>query len=182
MAAAHDVSTFIANFQGGGARANLYSVVLTFPAGIADNFTAQKASFTCTASSLPSSNTGIKMVPYMGRQVKLAGDKTFDDWTITIMNDTDFSVRNAFERWADAISGHASNLAAGGYSNPANYFANATITQLDREGYELKTYNFVDIFPIQVSEIQMGYAQNDVVEEFSVTLAVNYWSSAGITN
>lgn len=178
----HAVSDFISMFQGGGARPNLYSVVLTFPVGIADNFTSQKASFTCSAASLPSSNTGMTMVPYMGRQVKLAGDKTFDDWTVTILNDTDFSVRNAFERWADAISGHASNLAASGYSNPTNYFANATITQLDREGNELKTYEFQDIFPLQISEIQMGYAQNDTVSEFSVTLAVNYWASVGITS
>ena len=171
------VTEFIANFQGGGARPNLYNVNLTFPVGVANSETSRKASFTCTTASLPSSNMGIAQVPYMGRMVKIAGDKTFDDWTITIVNDTDFSVRNAFERWTDAINGHVSNISAGGWANPSRYHASALVTQLDRENREIKSYQFNQIFPMQISEIQLGFANNDVVEEFTVTLAVNSWSA-----
>lgn len=171
------VTEFIANFQGGGARPNLYNVSLQFPLGIASPFTSRKASFTCRSASLPSSNMGMAMIPYMGRQVKVAGDKTFDDWTITVINDTDFSVRNAFERWVDAINGHVSNLAAPGWSNPSRYYANAEVIQLDREDRAIKNYIFEAIFPINLSEIQLGFDQNDMVEEFTVTLAVNYWRS-----
>jgi hypothetical protein len=169
------VTEFIANFQGGGARPNLYNVILTFPLGIGSAQESRKASFTCRSASLPASNMGLVQVPYMGRQVKIAGDKTFDDWTITIINDSDFSVRDAFERWTDRISGHVGNVAAPGFGNPTRYFANAEVIQLDREDYEVKSYFFEGIFPTSVSDIQMGFDQNDMVEEFTVTLAVNYW-------
>lgn len=175
------VSEFIANFQGGGARPNLYEVALTFPAGIGSPLDSRKASFTCKAASLPSSNTGLATVPYMGRQVKMAGDKIFDDWTIQIVNDTDFAVRDAFERWADAISGHQSNTAAAGFGNPSRYYADATVTQLDREHRAIKSYTFEAIFPLNVSEITLGYDNNDIVEEFSVLFAVNYWSARTTT-
>lgn len=171
------VNGFIANFQGGGARPNLYNVVLTFPPSLPAGLASVKASFTCKAASLPSSNMGMAQVPYMGRQVKLAGDKTFDDWTITIVNDTDFSVRDTFERWLDYINGHVSNVAFPGWGNPTNYFASAQVIQLDREDRPIKSYSMDAIFPLNVSEIQLGFDQNDVVEEFSVTLAVNYWRS-----
>lgn len=171
------VSDFIANFQGGGARPNLYNVILTFPASIAAGLASVKASFTCKAASLPSSNMGIATAPFMGRHVKLAGDKTFDDWTITILNDTDFSIRNAFEMWIDRINGHLSNVSAPGWSNPVMYFANAEVIQLDREQNPIKSYLFEGIWPTQLGEIQLGFDQNDMIEEFTVTLAVNYWTS-----
>lgn len=175
------VTNFIANFQGGGARPNLYNVLLTFPPAVANSLSSVKAAFTCRAASLPASNLGMAVVPFMGRQVKLAGDKTFDDWTITIINDTDFSVRDSFERWMDYINGHVSNVAARGWGNPTNYFANAEVVQLDREDREVKSYFFEGIFPINVSEIQLGYDQNDMVEEFTVTFAVNYWAARTTT-
>lgn len=175
------VTEFIANFQGGGARPNLYEVILTFPAGIASPLASRKASFTCRSASLPSSNMGLAQVPYMGRQVKLAGDKTFDDWTITIINDVDFVVRDAMEQWVDRINGHLSNKAAAGFGNPTRYFANAEVVQLDREDKPVKNYFFEAIWPTNVSEIQLGYDQNDVIEEFSVTLAVNYWTARTTT-
>ena len=141
----------------------------------------RKASFTCTAASLPASNMGTAIVPYMGRQVKLAGDKTFDDWTITVVNDMDFSVRNTFERWIDQINGHVGNVAQPGWGNPTRYFANAEVIQMDREDRPAKNYFFEAIFPINLSDIQLGFDQNDVVETFTVTLAVNYWRSSTTT-
>lgn len=171
------VNNFIANFQGGGARPNLYNVIVTFPPSLPAGLASRKASFTCKAASLPGSNMGMAQVPFMGRQVKLAGDKTFDDWTITIVNDTDFAVRDTFERWMDYINGHVSNVSFPGWGNPTNYFASAQVIQLDREDRAIKSYSMDAIFPLNVSEIQLGFDQNDVIEEFSVTLAVNYWRS-----
>jgi hypothetical protein len=171
------VNSFIANFQGGGARPNLYEVILTFPSLVSNPFATLKASYTCKAATIPSSNMAAIDVPYMGRAVKVAGDKTFDDWTVTIINDTDFAVRDAFERWLDRINGHESNVAAFGWGNPSNYYANAVVRQMGREGQYLKEYYVEGIFPTQVGEIQLGYDQNDQIEEFQVTFAVNYWSS-----
>lgn len=175
------VNAFIANFQGGGARPNLYEVILTFPTLVSNPFATTKASFTCKAATIPASNIGSIDVPYMGRIVKVAGDKTFDDWTVTIINDTDFVVRDAFERWVDRINGHVSNVAAPGWENPSNYYANAIVRQLGREDQVLKEYFVEGIFPTQVGEIQLGYDQNDQIEEFQVTFAVNYWTSRTTT-
>jgi len=171
------VSSFMANFQGGGARPNLYEVILTFPQAVPDaNFAQVKTAFTCKAASLPSSNMGIAEVPYMGRAVKLAGDKVFDDWNITIVNDLDFASRNAFERWLNFINEHESNL---GVDPPMLYLADAVVNQLDRSGGIIKSYQMERIFPTQVGEITLGYDQNDQVEEYSVTFAVNWWSTIG---
>jgi hypothetical protein len=175
------INSFIANFQGGGARPNRYEVILTFPALVANPFATTKASYTCKASSIPSSNMGAVDVPYMGRAVKVAGDKTFDDCKFTIINDSDFSVRDTFERWVDRILGHDRNVAESGWENPSNYYANAVVRQLGRENQVLKEYTVEGIFPTQVGDIQLGYDQNDQVEEFQVTFAVNYWSAATTT-
>lgn len=171
------VNGFIANFQGGGARPNLYNVVLTFPASLPVGLASVKAAFTCKAASLPSSNLGMAQVPFMGRAVKLAGDKVFDDWNISIINDTDFSVRNAFELWSNYINGNMGNVSAPGWGNPTNYFAYADVIQLDREDRAIKSYRMEGLFPVNVGEIQLGFDQNDVIEEFPVTLACNYWRS-----
>jgi hypothetical protein len=175
------INSFIANFQGGGARPNRYEVILTFPALVANPFATTKASYTCKAASIPSSNMGAVDVPYMGRSVKVAGDKTFDDWNVTIINDTDFSVRDTFEQWVDRILGHERNASANGWENPSNYYANAVVRQLGRENQVLKEYAVEGIFPTQVGDIQLGYDQNDQIEEFQVTFAVNYWTARTTT-
>lgn len=175
------VNNFIANFQGGGARPNLYEVILTFPNAVTNPFATLKASYTCKAATIPSSIIGAIDVPYMGRAIKVAGDKTFDDWTVTIINDTDFAVRDTFERWLDAINGHEKNYASQGFENPSNYYANAAVRQMGRENQLLKEYFVEGIFPTNVGEIQLGFDQNNMVEEFQVTFAVNYWSSSATT-
>ena len=176
------VDSFLANFQGGGARPNRYEVILTFPTLVTNPEATRKASFTCKAASLPASNMGEVAVPYMGREVKVAGDKTFDPWTVTIINDTDFSVRDTFERWVDRILGHVSNYAASGWENPNNYYANAVVRQFGRENNKvLKEYEISGLFPTQVGEISLGYDQNDSVEEFTVNFALNYWKSSTTT-
>jgi hypothetical protein len=175
------ISSFIANFAGGGARPNLYEVILTFPAALPNVFASEKLSFTCTAATLPSSTIEPAQVFYMGRTVKLAGDRSFEDWNITVMNDTDFAVRDALEDWSNRISSHSGNRTATGWSNPTNYFADALVIQYGREREILKTVKMEGIFPLQIGEIQLGFDQQSQIEVFQVMFAVNYWSSS-LTN
>jgi hypothetical protein len=113
-------------------------------------------------------------VPFRGRQLKMAGDRTFEPWTVTILNDTDFVIRNAMERWMNGINGHQSNT---GLVNPVDYQADLIVEQLDRDGESVKTYNFRGCFPTNVSAIDVNYETNDVIEEFTVDFQVQYWES-----
>lgn len=175
------VSSFLANFRGGGARPNRYEVILTFPAGIPLGLVAsQKIAFTCSAAAIPSSNMGVVNAPFMGREVKLPGDKTFDDWTVQIMLDNDWLGRRVFERWHDMLLGFESNTASPGMLNPVNAYAKAIINQLDRADNVVATYEIEGMFPSQVGEITLGYDQNDQVMLQPVTFAVNNWRSRDI--
>ena len=113
-------------------------------------------------------------VPFRGRQLKMAGDRTFEPWTVTILNDTDFSIRNAMERWMNGINAHQANT---GLSNPVDYQADLVIEQLDRSGDTLKTYNFRGCFPTNVSAIDVSYETVDTIEEFTVEFQIQYWES-----
>ena len=113
-------------------------------------------------------------VPFRGRQLQLAGDRTFEPWTVTIINDTDFVTRNAMERWMNGINGHQANT---GLVNPVDYQADLIVEQLDRDGSTLKKYNFRGCFPTNVSAIDVNYETNDQIEEFTVEFQVQYWES-----
>lgn len=176
MAEIMDVNSFVAQFSGGGARPNLYKVTLNFPGVAAASGSSQKRSFLCKAASLPESTIGQVPVPFMGRQIKVAGDKTFNDWTVTMLNDTDFDTRRSFETWLSAINSHTLNV---GVANPLAYYSNLKVEQLNRLGNVIYTYDFVGCFPTSVGEITLGYDVNDAIEEFTVTFAVNYWTSDG---
>ncbi len=171
------VNAFLSNFQGGGARPNLYDVVITFPAIQNAIAAATKLNFTCRAAALPPSVMQPVDVPYMGRIVKIAGDRTFDDWVVRVFNDNDFIVKNTLEKWSNLINAHEGNIAAPGWTNPRNYLTHALVSQLDREGRIKKVYKMEGIFPVRVGEIQLGYDINNQVEEFDVVFAVNYWTS-----
>ena len=153
---AFDVNSFKGELKLGGARPNLFQAELISPVGGLDNFR-----FMCKAAQLPGSTIPSIDVPYFGRQIKYAGNRTFEPWTVTIINDTDFSVRDAMERWMNGINAHAANT---GLSNPVDYEADLSVDQLDRNGDVLKTYNFRGCFPTNVSEIALSYETNDVVE------------------
>jgi hypothetical protein len=131
-------------------------------------------SFMIKAAQLPASVVGTVLVPFRGRQLKIAGDRTFDPWTITVINDTDFKVRNAFERWMNGINQHRNNT---GLTNPIDYQADMQVAQLDKAGNEVKVYNFRSTFPTAVSAIELSYDSVDVIEEFQVELQVQYWES-----
>ena len=172
------IHTFLANFRGGGARPNRYKVILTFPPGISGALVAStKAGFTAKAASIPASSMGVIDVAYMGRQVKIAGDKVWEDWNVTCYVDQDWVTRGVFEEWHNKILGFDTNVASEGYQDPANYFARAKVQCLDRYDRVTRTYDVEGMWPSNVGEVTLGYDQNDQVMEQQVTFAINGWSS-----
>lgn len=131
-------------------------------------------SFMCRAAQLPGSIMSEIIVPFRGRELKIAGDRTFDVWSPTIINDTDFDVRNAMERWMNGINAHSDNS---GLTNPVDYQADLIVEQLDRDGSTLKTYNFRGCFPTNIDPIDLSYDPAAAIEEFGVTFQVQYWES-----
>ena len=181
------ISDFKAALIGGGARPNLFEVELTtLPAGIdwdADNFR-----YMCKAANLPASNIANIDVPFRGRIFKVAGDRTIDPWTVTIINDEDFRLRSAFENWTQQIADLSTNLGA---TDPSAYMTNAKVFQLGRGSSKasqdssgdsnvvLKEYEFIDIFPTNVSAIDLSYDTGDTIEEFTVEFQVQSLNLAG---
>ena len=122
---------------------------------------------------MPASNIAQIEVPFRGRVLKIAGDRTFDSWTVTVLNDTDFAIRSAFERWMNTINRVSDNT---GLVNPADYQSDAYVYQLDRDGSTLRSYRFYDVFPTQVSPIELSYDAQGI-QEFTVELQVQWWEA-----
>ena len=192
MAQTKTLTNFKSRLAGGGARNNLFEVTLpSFPGAASDfwgegeNESNTKFSFLCKAAVLPASNVPEIPVAFRGRILKVAGDRTFDPWTVTIINDEDFGLRTSFEAWMNKLSKLND---ATGVTNPTSYMTNAYVKQLGRgskrfseensggESSVLRTYKFYDIWPTNVSEISLGYDQSDSIEEFTVTFAVQYFT------
>ena len=170
------ISDFKNKLQGGGARPNLFEVVLTFPGDLSiSNNVVNEARFMVKAAALPASNIAPIDVAFRGRLLKVAGDRTFDTWTITVINDTDFGIRGAFERWMNSINRVTD---ATGAVNPSDYQADAFVYQLDRDGSVLRKYKFHDVFPTNISQIDLSYDSSDTLEEFTVELQVLFWTAA----
>ena len=167
------VDDFKAKLRGGGARPNLFKATINFP-GYA-NGDVELTSFLCEAAQLPASTIGTIIVPFRGRHVKMAGDRTFDVWSPTIINDTDFNVRDAMERWMNGMNGHSANT---GLTNPVDYEADLTIDQLDKDGSTLKSYSFRGCFPTSISPIDLSYGAENEIERFSVEFQIQYWEAA----
>ena len=170
------VDDFKSKLRGGGARPNLFKATINFPAYAAGD--VELTSFLCEAAQLPGSTLGQIVVPFRGRQLKLAGDRTFDVWTPTIINDTDFNVRDAMERWMNGMNQHSANT---GLTNVTDYEADLIVDQLDKDGSTLKTYNFRGCFPTNISPIDLNYGANDEIERFTVEFQVQYWESGTTT-
>ena len=169
------ITDFKSKLIGGGARPNLFEVELAFPEDIAiDNDVKEKARFLVKAAALPASNITPIDVNFRGRILKIAGDRTFDTWTITVINDTDFAIRSAFEKWMNSINRLSD---ATGTNNPADNQEDAYVHQLDRDGSTLRTYRFYDVFPTQISQVDLSYETVDTIQEFTVELQVLYYES-----
>ena len=174
------ISDFKGALIGGGARSNLFEVELTtLPGGITWN--SSDFSYMCKAATLPASNIANIDIPFRGRTFKVAGDRTIEPWTITVINDEDFRFRNAFEQWTQQIADLDTNL---GTTDPSAYMTNAKVYQLGRgsekssqnagsgDNVVLKEYEFIDIFPTSVSAIDLSYDTGDTIEDFTVEFQV----------
>jgi hypothetical protein len=165
------VDDFKAKLIGGGARPNLFRVFCTFPASTGGN--TELASFMIKGASLPSSVINpIELSIRGGRKLKLAGDKIFEPWILTVINDTGMEIRNAFERWSNLIQSNALNTGVVG-----GYTTDMTVEQLTRSGEVAKTYHIRGAWPSNVTAIELSYDQSDSIEEFTVELSYSYWES-----
>ena len=187
-----NISQFKSKLIGGGARPNLFEVELTtLPANVTANWDSDVFNFMCKAAQLPPQNIANIDVPFRGRIFKVAGDRTIDNWSVTIINDEDFRFRNAFENWTQQIANLDDNMGA---TDPNSYMTNATVYQLGRgsqvssennggtENVVLKQYTFQNIWPVNVSAIDLSYDTGDTIEEFTVEFAVQSLSLAGAGN
>jgi hypothetical protein len=173
-----NVSEFRAQLVGDGARPNLFSVSLQFPTFATDaNAAAQKTTFMAKSAQLPGSTVGMVPVYYYGRELKFAGNRTFADWTLTIINDEDFVVRNALEEWMNGINSHAGNLRNAQAFSPSAYSVDASVSQYGKQGNDIKDYTFVGLYPVDIAPIDLDWGSNDTIEEYSVTFAYQYWTS-----
>jgi len=169
------ISDFKSKLTGGGARPNLFEVELAFPSAVAiENDVLQKSRFLVKAAALPASTVAPIDVPFRGRILKIAGDRTFETWTITVLNDTDFVIRSAFEKWMNVIN---SMEDATGLQSPEDYQKDAMVHQLDRDGGILRSYKFWDIWPTNISTIDLNYETTDTLEEFTVEMQVHWWEA-----
>ena len=166
------VDDFKSKLRGGGARPNLFKATINFP-GYADG-DPELTSFLCETAQLPGSTMGVIVVPFRGRQLKMAGDRVFAEWTVTIINDTDFAIRNSMERWMIGINSHSANS---GLATPVEYEADLRIEQLDRAGENIKEYIFRGAFPTDLSPIDVSYASNDEIERFTTTFQYQYFDA-----
>ena len=185
------IDSFKSRLVSGGARPNLFEVEMDFPSGVGifddeiDNTTHRMM---IKGAQLPASNIQEVIVPFRGRQLKVAGDRRFDPWTITIINDGDFKLREAFERWSNFIIKVSDGS---GTINPSDYFADWIVNQLGRASTDLNTrgensgatlpvlrrYNMRGCWPSAVSGIELSYDTQDTIEEFQVTLQVQWWEA-----
>lgn len=179
-----NINNFRSSMVGDGARPNLFEVYLTFPTLIANQDAAEasnKIRFMAKAAQLPGSTVGIVPVYYFGRELKLAGNRTFTDWTLQIINDEDFRIRDSMERWMNALNTHVTNQRDNQAVSPVNYTADAVVIQYGKTGNILKSYNFIGLFPVDVAPIDLDWGSNDAIEEYSVTFAYQYWQARTTT-
>ena len=141
-----------------------------------------KVPFLVKAAQIPASTLGTIEVPYFGRKIRLAGDRTFGDWTVTVINDEDFLIRNAMEQWSNQIQSLQGNLRTFGGASPSLYKAQAQVTQFSKTGVPIRTYQFSGIYPSNIAPIELDWNATDTIEEFQVTFQYDYWEvSGGIT-
>jgi len=171
------IDDFKANLTGGGARPNQFRVTITPPPGIAIGLDVRRSSFLAKASNLPGQTLGEIPVPFRGRNIYIAGDREFETWSTTFINDTDFMVRNAIERWMNGINDLVENT---GVSTPAEYSADLFVEQLDRDDTVLKNYIFRNAHPLTVAQIDVAYESTNALEEFEVTWRYQHFEASGV--
>jgi hypothetical protein len=174
---AFSVNEFRSQMVGDGARPNLFEVSMPFPGFSAPGNAQTKLTFMCKTAQLPGSTINAVPVQYFGRELKFVGNRTFADWTLTVINDEDFVIRNAFERWMNGINSHSLNVRNPIALAPGGYTVDGEVTQFGKTGDQLKRYKFLGLFPTELTPIDVDWGSNDTIEEFSITLAYQWWES-----
>ena len=169
-----NINDFKATLKGGGARANQFQVTMPFPGFAAVGGETRTMSYLCQATNLPGMTLGEVDVKFRGRSLYIAGDRTFEAWTTTIMNDTDFLIRNALERWMNGINSLSDNS---GLENPSDYQVDAFVDQLDRAGQVIKSYTFRGLWPLTIGNIDVAYETNDAIETFEATYRYQFFET-----
>lgn len=173
------IDQFRAYFAGGGARPSQFVVSINFPTWVTVPTPGQATQFLVKAASLPASIISPIEVPFRGRISKIAGERQFANWNVTVLNDNDFLIRNALEQWSNGILNHTQT---NGRLAPTDYAIDLQVQQLDRNDKAIKTYKFVNAFPQQISDIQLDFGNMSSVEEFQVEFSVDYWEVLSSTD
>jgi len=169
-----NINEFKSRLRGGGARANQFKVTLPFPGYASVGGETSDLAFLCSATALPGQTVGQVAIPFRGRVLNIDGDRTFEPWTITVLNDTNFLLYRAFERWMNGINNMTDNE---GIANPADYQVDGFVDQLDRNGTTLKSYTYRGLYPEVLANIPLNYATNDTIESFDVTFRYQYFET-----
>lgn len=183
MAINSNITSFLNTVQQ-GVKNNLFLVKFQFPSAMSgDAPTLDTVNMLCKSAALPASNLGVIEVPFRGRTVKIAGDRTFDTWTATVINDRNFTIRHGFEKWMEGINRHEANNAStfSPDGSGTGYLVDLQVDQLERDssdpGAVLRTYSLVGCFPSNISQIDVAYDSNDQIEDFTVEFQLQYWTA-----
>ena len=173
-----NISDFKAKLAGGGARANQFKVTMPFPGYASVGGEIEELAFLCRATSIPSMEIASIPVPFRGRSIKIAGDRTIPDWSVTVYNDTNFKLRDAFERWQNGINNMSDNE---GLTNPVDYQVDAFLDHLDRNGNTIKSYTLRGVYPTNIAGIPLDYEEQGAIEQFEVTLEYQFFDARTTT-
>jgi hypothetical protein len=177
------VQEFRAQMNYDGARPNLFHCEMTFPTLVGGSGAQNKFTFMARAAQIPGST--VNQIPqfYFGRELKFSGNRTFPEWTVTVINDEDFLIRDAFEKWMSGMNSHVGNLRHPSFEKgDGGYQQDAYVTHHGKVGDIIKKYKFVGLFPIDVSPIELDWGANDSIEEYAVTFAYQWWEWADGSN
>ena len=185
-----NIQNFRSSLLEDGARSCLFDIMMPFPTLVGTGGTApntfgsatQQMTFKAKSSSLPGDSIGTVPLNYFGREIKVPGNRTFPEWSVTIINDEDFTLRTTFERWMSGINSHVQNLRDPAFTNGGGYEVDAWVNQYAKTGEIVKTYKMVGIFPTDVSPIDVDWGNTDSIEEFQVTFALQWWESVDSTD
>ena len=169
-----NINDFKAKLAGGGARSNQFKVTMPFPGYAQVGGEIEDLAFLCRATTIPAMNVGVVEVPFRGRKIYIGGDRTFEPWSIVVLNDTNFKIRNAMERWQNGINNMSDNE---GLTNPVDYQVDCFVDHLDRNGNTIKSYTLRGLFPTGISAIDLNYDEQAAVEEFTVEFRYQYFES-----
>jgi hypothetical protein len=179
---AFSVSDLRSNLQLGGARSTLFDVNLTMPDAVPNGTNAsRKLAFTCEATEIPASDIGVIKLPYFGRMINYAGDRQFQPWRVTVINDEDHIVKDALETWHSLINTRFTNVRATSSANPNLYKTQATITHYGKVGDVIRKYNLFGLWPSEISAIELGWGRQDEIERIGATFQYDWFEIDGPT-